>query len=143
MVQSNHSALSQGLKLYTDAMRRFIKHRLIAGYPNDWWRQGVLNSLQETQRRNLEREANRDPNRDKADFLDPAHFVAIVTRQFDRVFAEAFHDFKKTQAWLLGTDVASSERRGPPHLRRFGVRRRCNVPLRYDQPTAPNRASRS
>ena len=106
MVQSNHSALSQGLKLYTDAMRRFIKHRLIAGFPNDWWRQGVLSSLQETQRRNLEREANRDPNRDKADFLDPTHFVAIVTRQFDQVFAEAFHDFKKTQAWLLGADVA-------------------------------------
>ena len=106
MVQSNHSALSQGLKLYTDAMRRLIKQRLIASYPNDWWRQGVLSSLQEIQRRNLEREANRDPNRDKADFLDPTHFVAIVTRQFDRVFAEAFHDFKKTQAWLLGIDVA-------------------------------------
>ena len=106
MVQSNHSALTQGLKLYTDAMRRFIKHRLIVAYPNDWWRQGVLSALPETQKRNMEREAARDPGRDKVDFLDPTHFVNIVTRQFDRVFAEAFHDFKKTQAWLLGVDVA-------------------------------------
>ena len=45
MVQSNHSALGQGLKLYTDAMRQLVKQRLIAAFPNNWWEQGVLRAL--------------------------------------------------------------------------------------------------
>ena len=33
MTQSNYDSLGQGLKLYTDAMRRFLKERLIAAFP--------------------------------------------------------------------------------------------------------------
>ena len=36
MVESNYAALGHGLKLYTDAMRRLVKERLIAAYPNTW-----------------------------------------------------------------------------------------------------------
>ena len=81
MIQSNHGALGEGLKLYTDAMRRFLKERLIATFPNGWWEQGVLPTLSENQRRNISRDADNDPSRDKVDLLDPAHFVPVVTRQ--------------------------------------------------------------
>ena len=45
MVQSNYGALTQGLKLYTDGMRRLIKQSLIGAFPNNWWEQGVLASF--------------------------------------------------------------------------------------------------
>ncbi len=32
----NHAALSQGVKLYTDAMRRLVQERLIAAIGNKW-----------------------------------------------------------------------------------------------------------
>ena len=69
MVQSNHSALQQGLKLYTDGMRRFINEATCrTAFPNNWWEQGVLRAVSERQRNNLRSEAQKEPNRDKADF---------------------------------------------------------------------------
>jgi len=106
MTQSNYDSLGQGLKLYTDAMRRFLKEQLIAAFPNGWWEQGVLPTLSETQRRNISRDAENDPTRDKVDLLDPAHFVPVVTRNFDRAFADVFHNFKRTQAWLRRAELA-------------------------------------
>ena len=44
MVQSNHGVLGQGLKLYTDAMRQFVKQKLVSYFPNNWWEQGLLGS---------------------------------------------------------------------------------------------------
>ena len=106
MVQNNHSALTQGLKLYTDGMRQIIKQRLVAAFPNNWWEQGVLPAVSEQQRTNLRRDAAKDPSRDKADLLDPAHFVPVVTRHFNAAFSQVFHDYKKTQAWLRRADIA-------------------------------------
>ena len=113
MVQSNHSALQQGLKLYADGMRRFIKHRLVASFPNNWWEQGVLRAVTDQQRSNLRREAEKDPNRDKADLLDPGHFVRIVTHHFRDTFQEAFHDYKRTQTWLQRADIARNDAAHP------------------------------
>ena len=109
MVQSNHSALGQGLKLYTDAMRRLVKQRLVAAFPNNWWEQGVLAAVSDQQKANLRRDAANDPGRDRADLLDPAHFVSVVTRNFDRTFASVFHNYKKTQAWLRRTEIALTD----------------------------------
>ena len=100
MVQSNHSALGQGLKLYTDAMRGFVKQRLIAAYPNNWWEQGVLRALPETQRRSLNRELDKSPDTDRAELIDANLLVHIVTKRFDAVFAGTFHNFRQTQSWL-------------------------------------------
>lgn len=100
MVESNHAALGQGLKLYTDAMRRLVKERLIAAFPNTWWEDGVVKMLTETQRANLKKDTERDRKKDKLDHIDPAHIVRIVTRNFDHAFQGVFGDFKKTQAWL-------------------------------------------
>ena len=113
MVQSNHSALGQGLKLYTDAMRRFVKQRLIAAYPNNWWEQGVLAAVGDQQKRNLARAAAEDPSRDQADLLDPAHFVRVVTRNYDRAFAEVFPNYKKIQAELQKAEVARNDSAHP------------------------------
>ena len=113
MVQNNHSALTQGLKLYTDGMRQIIKQRLIAAFPNDWWEQGVLPAVSDQQRTNLRRDAAKDPSRDKADLLDPAHFVPVVTRHFNGVFSQVFHDYKRTQAWLRRADIARTDSAHP------------------------------
>ena len=113
MVQNNHSALTQGLKLYTDGMRQIIKQRLVAAFPNNWWEQGVLPAVSEQQRTNLRRDAAKDPGRDKADLLDPAHFVPVVTRHFNAAFSQVFHDYKKTQAWLRRADIARTDSAHP------------------------------
>ncbi len=113
MAQTNFDALGQGLKLYTDAMRRFLKERLIGAYPSNWWEQGVLAALSESQRRNISREVENEPDRDKADFLDPAHFVVVVTKNFDRAFAPTFHNYKRTQAWLRRAELARNDHAHP------------------------------
>ena len=109
MAQTNFDALGQGLKLYTDAMRRFVRERLIAVFPNNWWEQGVLAALSDTQRRNISRDTENDPSRDKADFLDPGHFVPVVTKNFDRAFSSAFHNYKRTQSWLRRAEIARND----------------------------------
>ena len=113
MSQNNYDSLGQGLKLYTDAMRRLVKERLIDAFPNDWWEQGVLPTLSKHQLRNITRDAENDPTRNKVDFLDPAHFVPIVTRNFDRTFGDVFGNYKRTQAWLRRAELARNDSAHP------------------------------
>src|SRR3990170_8700510 len=100
MAESNYAALGQGLKLYTDAMRRFVKERLIARFPNSWWEDGVVKTLTDAQKANLKKDTERDPKRDKLDHIDATHLARIVTRHFDHAFQGVLGDFKKTQSWL-------------------------------------------
>lgn len=90
MPESNHAALGQGLKIFTDAMRRLTKERLIARYPNSWWESGVIARLTDVQRNALRRDMEKDPSRDRAEFLEAAHFVRIVTQEFDHAFHGVF-----------------------------------------------------
>ena len=106
MVQSNHSVLGEGLRLYTDAMRRLVKQRLIDSYPNDWWEQGVLGALSETQRRNVRETLRKEPGRAREDLLDANLFVPIVTKRFDAVFTGDFHNYRQTQSWLIQVSEA-------------------------------------
>ena len=107
MVQTNYSAMTQGLKLYTDGMRRLIKQRLVAAFPNNWWEQGVLASFDRhgQQHRNLQSNAAKDPSRDKIDLLDPGHFEKVVMHHFNQAFKQVFHDYRKTQSWLMQAEV--------------------------------------
>ena len=41
MAETNHAALGRGLKLYTDAMRRFVKERLSTVFNSNWWEHGA------------------------------------------------------------------------------------------------------
>jgi hypothetical protein len=114
MVQRNYSALVHGLKFYTDAMRRFVKQRLVAAFPNNWWEQGVMAVVSDNQRSNLRRDAANDPRRDKADLLEPYHFVPVVTRHFDRAFADVFHNYSKTRSLLQQVAIARNNSAHPP-----------------------------
>ncbi len=105
MPQSNHSALGQGLKLYTDGMRRLVKERLIAAFPNNWWKTGVLDVLHPRQRDSLNNELLRNPDIDKAELIGVGEIEQVVTRHFDRVFRD-FHDYKRTRSWLAQVSVA-------------------------------------
>ena len=106
MAQSNHSALGEGLKLYTDAMRQLVKQRLIDAYPNSWWEQGVLGALSENQRRNMRDALKKEPSRTKEDLLDANLVVPIVTKRFDTVFDADFHNYRQTQSWLIQVSEA-------------------------------------
>ena len=106
MTQSNHSVLGEGLRLYTDAMRRLVKQRLIDAYPNNWWEQGVLDALSETQRRNVRDTVKKEPDRAKEDLLDANLLVPIVTKRFDTVFSSDFHNYRQTQSWLIQVSEA-------------------------------------
>ena len=101
MAQSNHSVLGEGLRLYTDAMRRLTKQNLIDAYPNNWWEQGVLSALSESQRRSVTRELARNPGAEREDLIDANLLVPIVTRRFDTVYADTFRNYRQTQSWLI------------------------------------------
>src|SRR3954451_24334660 len=96
----NHTALSQGVKLYTDALRRLVQERLIGAYGDKWWDAGVMQALSEPQRGNVEREMAQHPGKKKIDYLDAQHLERVVTRTFPRAFASTFGDFDQTQGWL-------------------------------------------
>ena len=75
MAETNHTALGRGIKLYTDSMRALIRQRLGAVFPGRWWQEGVLNALTQTQRSNIERDFNKNPQMDRIDLIDPGHMV--------------------------------------------------------------------
>ena len=100
MAQTNHDALGQGLKLYTDAMRALIKERLIAALPNSWWNDGVLRVLPRGQADNLRREMKKYPDRDKADLLDATHLRTVVTKNHGRAFEQVFPRFQIAESYL-------------------------------------------
>ena len=102
MTESNYTALTEGLKLYTDAIRRLIKERLIAAYPNTWWNDGVLRNLTDAQKSELVKNVERHPQKDKLEHVEAGHFSRIIPKNFDSAFHGVFSDFKKTQS-LLGT----------------------------------------
>ena len=80
MAQTNHEALGQGLKLYTDTMRRLIRERLAAAVPNNWWEQSVLRALPRRQSDSLKLDRERNPGVHQAELLEPTHFRTIVAR---------------------------------------------------------------
>ena len=100
MAQSNYSTLTEGLQLYTDAMSRFIKQRLVAAFPNTWWEDGVVKNLPDGRRRQLQSDMGKNPKADNAEFLDPGMFVQVITRNHSR-FEDAFPNYKQTSSLLI------------------------------------------
>ena len=85
MAQTNHEALGQGLKLYTDTMRRLIRERLAAAVPNNWWEQSVLRALPRRQSDSLKLDRERNPGVHQAELLEPTHFRTIVAPEPGRI----------------------------------------------------------
>ncbi|MBI2909955.1 MAG: hypothetical protein HYX92_20130 [Chloroflexi bacterium] len=109
MQEPNYEALGQGLKLYTDSMRRFLKEKLTAFYHGNWWEAGVIKALAGEQRTNVELNVKRSPERDKIDHLDAPHLERVVTGNFDGALRGIFPNYKKTLSWLMRVSVARNE----------------------------------
>ena len=92
-VGSNHGALGEGLKLYTSAMQRFVKHRLIAAYPETWWESGVIKALGDQQKNSLKRDMEKSPDKDKLEFLEPSHIQVVIGKN-QAAFKEHFANYR-------------------------------------------------
>ena len=108
MEQTNHEALGQGLKLYTDAMRELVRKRLGQAMPNNWWEQGVLRAVSRQQADNLKREREKDSDVHPAELLEPAHFRPIVTRNRG-VFDTVFPRFQAADSYLSAAVQARND----------------------------------
>jgi len=114
MEQTNYMALVQGLKLYIDAMRRFVRERLTARYAARWWEDGVLTHLYDPQRSNLERDVRSNANREKQDFIDPGHLVHIIAEESRGAFAGYFDDTRRSKPLLQLVLDARNTHAHPP-----------------------------
>ena len=83
-------------RLYVQGVRRAIKDRLVSVFDKDWWEWGVDLSVSDDQRAYLRDHITRHRNRDPYLFLDPSHFIPIITHNHNQAFADAFTDIRKT-----------------------------------------------
>ena len=113
MAQGNHGALGEGLKLYTDAMRRFVKQRLVAAFPSTWWEDGVVKNLPDTRKRQVANDIAKAPKSDKAEFLDPGIFIHVITRNHAR-FQDAFPNYRQTVSLLTQISESRNTWAHPP-----------------------------
>ena len=113
MPQSHYSALGEGLKLYTDAMRRFVKQRLVAAFPSTWWEDGVVKNLPDTRKRQVANDIAKAPRSDKAEFLDPGIFIHVITRNHAR-FQDAFPNYRQTASLLTQISESRNTWAHPP-----------------------------
>jgi hypothetical protein len=113
MAYPNHTALGQGLKIYTDALRGFVQQRLIAAYPNAWWEAGVISALSDAQKASIKKSLQDHPNTKPVDHLDAGHLARLITSQFEANFKAVFGEFHKTQNLLGAASVARNEHAHP------------------------------
>ena len=100
MVQSNHSVLGEGLRLYTNVVGRFVKQRLETAFRDNWWQEGVIKAFYYP-RRHLEN----DEAKNRVELLGPGEFVDIISRNRDP-FRSAFPNRKETDSLLVQVSEA-------------------------------------
>lgn len=99
MAQSNYGALTEGLKLYTDAMRRLIRELLSQELGDNWLDRGVLKELSAPQANGIRRSMKKEPDRQPEDYLDANHFPTIIAKR-PATFERLFPNFRQTQSLL-------------------------------------------
>ncbi len=104
MVQSNHSALGEGLRLYTSAMSRFVKQRLEVAFDGEWWEKGVIETITYL-RRHLPNDMAKNPKAEKREFLVPGMFIDIITRNH-ALFRDAYPNRREAQSLLVQVSEA-------------------------------------
>ena len=88
MTQTNHGVLGEGLKLYTDGYAPDGKAAPHRGPPeHDWWERGVVSALSDSQRRNINREIEKNPDVTREELIDANLLVPVVTKRFDARFS--------------------------------------------------------
>lgn len=103
---SNYGRLSEGLKLYRDAMRPILARRLRAIQPQ-WFEMCVVTVVTPAQADSLRRDLQRAEGADiigkgKAgpeNVLDIQHFSRVISGNWDRAFKATFKD-KKVLNWI-------------------------------------------
>ena len=100
MVQSNHSVLGEGLRMYTNAIGQFVKQRLETAFRDNWWQEGVIKAFYYP-RRHLEN----DEAKNRVELLDPSAFVDIISRNRD-LFRDTFPNRKETDSLLVQASEA-------------------------------------
>ena len=99
MPQTNYASLSEGLKLYTDAMRRLIKELMSKQLGDNWLERGVLKDLSGPQASGIRRSIKKEPDRQPEDYLDANHFPAIIGKR-PATFEHFFPNYRQTQNLL-------------------------------------------
>jgi len=100
MPQTNYASLAEGLKLYTDAMRRLIRELLSEQFGENWLERGVLKELKGRQANNIQGSMRKEPGREPEDYLDPSHFIPIIARR-PATFEHLFPNYQQTQSFLM------------------------------------------
>ena len=87
MEQGAYEIFTRAHRLYIKGIRAGLAECLKSAYGSDWWENGVLPALGDTQRENLERDRRKVTPKDIAQLLDTTHFPRIVERNHAAAFA--------------------------------------------------------
>ncbi len=96
-------------RIYIKGMRIAIAEGLQEAYGAEWWDRGVLPSLGENQRENLERELQKGFPEDLKELLDTSHFARIVQKNHAAAFANAFSNIDRTLKLFSHLSVRRNE----------------------------------
>jgi hypothetical protein len=106
---SNYALMMDALRIYREAMRKFIMGKLQEAYKDLWWPQGVAKHFkaEELERlneifksRTVKKSAVPTNVREMADMLDIAHFRTIIEANWRQVFKEALGDKTVLDGWI-------------------------------------------
>ncbi len=111
---SNYAEMMDALRIYREAMRRFIVQSLEARYKDLWWPQGVarhfkpeeLGRLEDILRKRQKAALVQPEVREMADMLDIAHFRQIITANWKPVFEQRLGDKAIVDSWIAEVTAA-------------------------------------
>ncbi len=110
---ANYARLSYGLKRYSDALRRYIDHRV----REDWWEEHVRTSLSAEQIAVLDRERRQhasDIDEEREGVLPKAGVEFLDARHFAAIFSERFRAGERTAQLMRQVQEAQERWADPP-----------------------------
>lgn len=119
---NNYSRLSEGLKLYRDAMRTFVGRTIRKQFPQgDWFADRVLPNVTPQQKDSLQRDLSRAREEGRIgrgkggpeQSLDIAHFSRVVSANWHEVFSQFFKE-RKLLNYMREVGDARNEWAHPP-----------------------------
>jgi len=107
---SNYALMMDALRIYREAMRKFVRTKLEEAYGDElWWPQGVAKHFKGEElirldelfnQRQTKKSAVPTNVREMADMLDIAHFRTIIEGNWSRVFKAALSDKAVLDGWI-------------------------------------------
>ncbi len=96
MESDGYALFTECHRLYIQGIRSALRERLELAYGDDWFRRGVLSTLTDNQRENLDIAWGKEPDSDPTNLLDAVHFGRIISWNHAAVFSEAFTEIDLT-----------------------------------------------